>query len=138
VLVGGREAPSMPRGLSKTAQTAWRALVADMSEAGILDRADGPLLEVAAVLVGRMRDARRVIERDGPVIVGARGTLVKSPYLLIEERCQSELRLLMEQLGCGPVGRARLGLLSKPGLSMNQAMSATVGERGLRVVVGGK
>ena len=134
VVVGGRKAPPMPKGLSKVAQAAWKELVRDMMKAGILDAADGPLVEIAAVLLARMRQARAEVEKHGPVIEGARGTLVKSPYLLIEERSGSELRLLMEQLGIGPVGRSRLGLLSKPGLSMVDAMNATVGPRALTVV----
>ena len=83
------------------------------------------------------REARAVVEREGMFIEGQRGP-TKHPAYMIERECAAEVRQLLEHLGVGPTGRARLGLAKKVKKSMTSEMNDKVGERGLRVVGGGR
>ena len=103
-------APRMPRGLSVGAKAAWKELCATLSAQGTLQPGDGPLIEVTAVTLDRMREARRIVEREGFTVAGQRGGLVKHPALMVEQQMSVELRKLAESLGLGATGRARLGL----------------------------
>ena len=138
VVVGGRGVPKMPSGLPERAKTIWKQLVADMSESGVLDRADWPLIEVAAVTMCRMREAREVIRREGMIVDGQRGPTTHAAYK-IERECMAEVRQLLDHLGIGPVGRSRLGLANQKGKGMEAEIASRVPERGsLKVVQGGR
>ena len=138
VVVGGRKVPKMPAYLSPRAKTAWKNLVADMSEANILDSADWPLIEVAANAIAQYRQAVEMLQKEGPVAEGQKGNLTTSPYYRIATEQAKEIRQLLEHLGIGPTGRARLGLQLSAKKSMAAEMNERVGEKGLRVVNGGK
>lgn len=137
VVVAGREQPKMPVGLPPRAKTVWKQLVTDLSASGVLDKADWPLLEVAAITICRMREAREVLTREGLFIEGQRGP-TKHPAYMIERECGMEVRQLLDHLGVGPSGRARLGLAKKVRKDMVAEMNDRVGERGLQVVKGGR
>ena len=136
-LVGGRGVPTMPGDLPDRAKTVWKQLVADMSESGVLDRADWPLVEVAAMTICRMREARAIIKREGLFVDGQRGP-TKHPAYMIERECMAEVRQLLDHLGIGPVGRSRLGLAGGPKKDMASEMADQIGARGLSVVKGGR
>jgi P27 family predicted phage terminase small subunit len=107
VLVGGRSVPPMPRDLTPRMQTAWRAIVRDLDAASLLDRADWAVVEALAVAVGRAREARVIVNRDGVLATNSQRQ-VAHPALGIEERAWREVRQLAEQLPLSPWGRARL------------------------------
>lgn len=137
VVVGGRGVPKMPAGLPDRAKTIWRQLVADMQDSGVLDQADWPLIEVAAMTMCRMREAREVIKREGMIVEGQRGPTTHAAYK-IERECMAEVRQLLDHLGIGPVGRSRLGLAAAKGKDVRTEMESKVPERGLSLVQGGK
>jgi P27 family predicted phage terminase small subunit len=134
----------MPSGLSASAKTAWKTLVEDLRDSGRLDSADWPLIEIAAVTIGRMREARRIVEREGLLAEGQRGAMTKHPAYLIERENAAEVRHLLEHLGVGPVGRARVtgGGPSKPQVkTMKEEFDSKVGpsaRQKLRALEGGK
>jgi P27 family predicted phage terminase small subunit len=136
-LVGGRRVPKMPAGLPSRAKTVWKQLIADMGESGVLDGADWPLVEVAAVTICRMREARDVIAREGLFVEGQRGP-TKHPAYMIERECAAEVRQLLDHLGIGPVGRSRLGLAKAGKKSMTAEMDDQIGRKGLALVEGGR
>lgn len=137
VVVGGRGVPKMPAGLPDRAKTIWKQLVADMQDSGVLDQADWPLIEVAAMTMCRMREAREVIKREGMIVEGQRGPTTHAAYK-IERECMAEVRQLLDHLGIGPVGRSRLGLAAAKGKDVRTEMESKVPERGLSLVQGGK
>jgi P27 family predicted phage terminase small subunit len=108
VVVGGRGSPDMPPGLSERSKSAWRQIVRDLASAGILDRADAFVIEALAVHVGRARDARAIIAKEGLLSKTAHGGAHAA--VGIEERALREVRQLCDQLPLSPWGRARLGL----------------------------
>ena len=136
-VIGGRKIPKMPAGLPKPAQTLWRNTIEIMSEAGVLDQVDGPIVESFVMTMHRMREARKVIEREGMFIEGQRGP-TKHPAVAVERDCQIEVRQLADHLGIGPSGRARLGMTSKVKKDMTADMNDRVGHAGLRAIEGGR
>jgi P27 family predicted phage terminase small subunit len=109
ILIGGRDAPPMPRGLSGPMQTIWRQVVRDLAGANVLDRADWAIVEAFVVTVARAREARALVQAHGLITANSQGA-VANPALLIEERAWKEVRQLAEQLPLSPLGRARLNL----------------------------
>lgn len=77
--------------------------------AGICDRADWPLVEIVALRIARMRQARRVVDREGMTTMSTKGTVMVHPAARLEREAAAEVRQLLDQLGIGPIGRARLG-----------------------------
>ena len=107
-VIGGRAEPDMPRGLSERSKRAWRQIVRDLAAANILDRADAFVIEALAIHVGRAREARAIIAREGLLSKTAHGGAHAA--VGIEERAWREVRQLADQLPMSPWGRARLGL----------------------------
>jgi P27 family predicted phage terminase small subunit len=109
VVVGGREAPPMPRGLNPRQQTCWNYIIADLLRAEMVDHADAGIIEAAAVAWARAREARVHVNREGLVESTPQGR-VENRYLAIERASWKEFRALAESLPLSPWGRSRLGL----------------------------
>ena len=147
--VGDAGVPVKPSTLDAATSRAWDELAGVMAAGGILDQADGLLLEVAATTLAVYRAARREVlgakgkRGEGLTAEGQKSAKVAHPTLGTLTRAGSELRQLMDQLGVGPVGRARLGIATggEAGKDPEKAMDDVVGESGrtrLRAVGGGK
>lgn len=103
--------PPMPTGLSATAKTAWKNLVDDLQASALLDSADAALYEAFAVQFSRAREARRLIDRHGMLVPGAReGQLVANPMIRVEREALKAVQSLAAELAIGMGTRARLGL----------------------------
>lgn len=122
VLVGGRGELRMPRGLDKECRAAWRELHSQC--AAVLDQADAAMLEVAAVALGRTRQARASITAHGMTVqverVG-RGRVaytdtVPNPAIRLERDYTAMLHRAMLELGIGPTARARFSGAGVQGL----------------------
>ena len=109
VVIGGRTAPRMPRGLDYRMKVAWNTIVRDLTSADAIDRADAGVLEAAAVAWARAREARVHVNREGLVEGSSQGR-VENRYLVIERASWKEFRALAESLPLSPWGRARLGM----------------------------
>ena len=107
-----------------------------MDAAGILDKADWPLIEVAANTIAFYRHAVDMCNTEGMIADGQKGNPTTSPWYRIANEQAKEIRQLLEHLGIGPVGRSRLGLSTSQGKSLQQEMNDQLGA--LRVVQGGK
>lgn len=137
VVVGGREAPPMPKGLPKAAQDVWKVVVADLTDSKVLDRADWSVVEVFAVTVARYRQARDELAAwPGLLTEGQKGSAVVNPLATFERDTGKLVVSLAEQLGLSPTGRARLGLaVKKGGDTVGQSLdSPQVPPRRLRAV----
>jgi P27 family predicted phage terminase small subunit len=128
----------MPTDLSTEAKAAWRLLVRSLREDGALHSTDGPLLEAAAVCLGRLREARGLLAREGLTVRGDRGSVVH-PALRIELGAIAQLRALLAELGLGPSARARLGLVELRRDSAERELDEEIGPSPrLRAVAGGR
>jgi P27 family predicted phage terminase small subunit len=124
-----------PTGLTQMQKTAWRTIVADLETGGILDHADAGLIEAAAVFWGRAREARATVNKEGLIARSVRG-YTAHPLLAVERESWAQFRMIAEQLGLGPVARARLGLAGK-GKSMEEEIQNNIGPSARLRVVGG-
>jgi len=107
------EKPKPPPGLFREAGTAWRQLVRELQAIGTLHSSDRHLIELAAVCLGRLRQARAAIAKTGLEVRGDRGAVV-APAVRIEISAMRELRALLSELGLSPTSRSRLGIEASP------------------------
>ncbi len=122
VVVGGRTAPAMPRGLNGREQTCWRYIVTDLTRADAIDHADAGVIEAAAVAWAIAREARAARHRDGLFAETPQGTIVGRAVTL-ELLAWDKFRALAESLPLSPWGRARLGLKGAgPGDQVNPSL----------------
>lgn len=134
LVLGGRVKPGdpfpkAPDSLSPEARRVWRNLVAQLIAGGIYDRADATMVETAAGLVVRLRQARRLLDDlaagriDVPMAFGktrrssaldvfiapsVRG-MVRNPVAAHEAELSTALRLALTEIGLSPAGRTRVG-----------------------------
>ena len=113
--VADGQRPRQPDGLFPEAVTAWAEIVAELGRLGILDSADGVLLETAAVCTGRFRQARALLAEEGLTTRGDRGAVV-NPLVRIELSAIAQVRQILSELGLSPTSRARLGLVEEAAL----------------------
>lgn len=138
LVVGGRRAPRMPNGLNDRAKTAWRQVVDDLLSSGVIDRADSTVIEILATAVGRYRDARTVLNREGILAENSQGR-VAHPAVGIAERAEQRILQIADRLPLSPWGRTRLNLLLSSGgdEGAEADMEATIGRPPRLKVVGG-
>lgn len=144
LLVGGRDKPSCPSYLTKSAKKAFKLLVKDLWEAGILDHADAPLLITAAMLWGDAIEASEDVKQRGIVVEVLRGARdggdgyyvrEKNPSVQIKNDALAQFRQCCDLLGIGPSARARLAHL---GVKSNDTANKIPGLEKLRAIRGGK
>lgn len=102
-----------PKGLSESMTEAWKTIVQDLADQGTLERTDRVLIEAAAVMWGRARDARGIIDTEGYRSATVRGTWTANPMIAVERESWKELRMLSDQLPLTRAARKRLGLADK-------------------------
>ncbi len=124
LIVGGRRKPACPKHLQGAARTAYRMIVNDLWDSGVLDSADRLLVVTAAMHLGAAIDAQAAVAKLGqlyPVTRGARDgnpgykVLESNPATRILRDSLTEFRQCCELLGIGPSARAKLSSLSVRG-----------------------
>jgi P27 family predicted phage terminase small subunit len=94
----------------------------------VLDSSDRHLIELAAVCLGRLRQARAAIAKSGLEVRGDRGVVV-APAIRVELSTIRELRSLLSEIGLSPTARSRLGI-EPPQESMADFLERTLGDTG--------
>ena len=124
VVPGGRPNDArpmpVPSGLDPEMRRAWHTIVRDLTEVGVLAQSDGLIVEAAAVVIGRARQARAQLRRgtgerevDGLLERGSQGWGV-SALVRLERESWAEFRQLSSLLGLDPSTRARLAGSATP------------------------
>jgi P27 family predicted phage terminase small subunit len=127
--------PKPPAGLFREALAVRRELVCELERVGTLHSADRHLIELAAVAVGRMRQARALIAKEGLTARGDRGSVVH-PAVRVELSAMRELRALLSELGLSPTSRSRLGVANQDLRDIFER-AGVVPHRRLRGIAGG-
>jgi P27 family predicted phage terminase small subunit len=96
-------------------------------EQGTFDRLDLPIIHLACAQWQRAAGARRVLAQDGMFAAGSQGQIVSHPAMRQERDATREFMRIMESLGAGPVGRARMGLAVLTGQRMLADLDAAIG-----------
>lgn len=114
VVMRGRDGLVAPDHLDDECKAAWAQLREDC--AAVLDAADAAMLEVAAVALGRFRQARKDISERGFIVTvhkqGREASWdeeVPNPSIKAEREYAATLHRAMVELGIGPSARARFG-----------------------------
>lgn len=99
-----------PANFNEWQHEAWEELVSLLNELDVLDNADAPTVETAAAMLGRMREARYLLNRevDMGVEESQRGARRASPYWAIEREAGLQVSKLLGELGLSPAARAKL------------------------------
>ena len=101
-----------PSYLDAKGKEAWNGAATALRRKGILDSADGKLLELFASSYSIFRRAEALIKRNGLLIkqAGPRGRIVrvKNPAIAIRSKAWSEVTELFSSLGIGPIARRKL------------------------------
>jgi P27 family predicted phage terminase small subunit len=96
-----------PDWLSDDARAVWDAL-----DTAVIERADADALAVYCCAVADYARARTQLDQSGPLIRGAKGSLIKNPLVMIVRDAAATISRLSQQLGIGqaPEGRSDAGL----------------------------
>ena len=98
--------PVMPRGMSPRAQGIWRRQLKSLPP-GIITAVDGAALRCYCEAVSRYEEAARLLEAEGPLAEGQRGT-IKSPLHQIVRDNAMLVRSFAKDLGFLPSAREGL------------------------------
>ena len=90
------------------ASAMWRKLAPTLSRAVGLVGEQQVTLEEYVVTVVRIREGERAIKRDGMVVPGAMGGVVKNPWTTVLNQYRSHLRSLTGELGLSPASATRI------------------------------
>jgi P27 family predicted phage terminase small subunit len=105
-------APTMPRGMSRRAQSVWRRQIKALAGTGILTAADGDCLRVYCESVDRYIVASQMLAVDGPLIVGQKGNDVRNPLTQIVRDNAALVRTFGRDLGFSPGSREGLHVVA--------------------------
>ncbi|MBT9161008.1 MAG: hypothetical protein DDT26_02305 [Dehalococcoidia bacterium] len=117
LIIGGKRKPACPKELTGHARKAFRALLSDLWDSGILDAADRTMVVTAAMHYGLAMDAQEKVQELGavyPVTRSAKGkqsgqvVLEANPAVKILREALLAYRQCCDILGIGPTARARL------------------------------
>lgn len=103
------KAPTMPRGLCKPAQDAWRAYWAD-HVSGATTGSDLPLLIRWVKNLDRYFRLVATADRN-PVVTGSKSQVVGNPLYALALKIEQSIVDAERQLGIGPLNRLKLGLV---------------------------
>jgi P27 family predicted phage terminase small subunit len=104
-------APRMPAGLGAEEQRIWRWLVRQLAERAVpLAPCDMPAMRDYCLCTVRLRETEDAITRDGAMIAGRQGGLVKHPLFAVAAGYRNQLARLGSLFGLTPGDRARLDL----------------------------
>ena len=90
------------------ASALWRQLAPTLARSVGLVGEQQVALEDYCVTVARMRQGERAISRDGMVVEGAMGGLVKNPWTTVLNQYRAHLRSLIGELGLSPSAATRI------------------------------
>jgi len=113
-VISGR--PRVPRHLSKEEKVEFRAFCRQLESRRSLTPADGPLIELAAILRVRQREAAQKVKEDGLIVkyprLDSNGQTQmvskRNLYLDIAETSESKLQSLLDRLGFTPINRPKV------------------------------
>ena len=86
----------------------WKQLAPTLARSVGLVGEQQVTLEDYCVTVARIRQGERAISRDGMVIPGAMGGMVKNPWTTVLNQYRPHLRSLIGELGLSPASATRI------------------------------
>ncbi|MDY8107768.1 phage terminase small subunit P27 family [Fulvimarina sp. 2208YS6-2-32] len=101
------ELPKAPTVLSREGKAEWKRVAAILVGRRVLTDADLGILEAYCMAFSRMREAERIIARDGSTVVNAKGEHKRHPASSLQDAAIKTFRLCAGELGLTPDARSR-------------------------------
>lgn len=98
-----------PEDMPESGKQAWREIVPQLVQVGLVDRVDRLALEAMCTQWARFKQAGRVVNAQGHLVRGVSG-LREHPSLKTERDAASAFFRIAEHYGLTPIARTRLGL----------------------------
>lgn len=114
--------PCMPTWLCPRAVQVWRGLATSLVKAGLLTSVDGNSFAIYCNAYARYLEAEEVLVKDGPVIKGPKGGLVKSPWLAVQKEAAELSNRLGAEFGITPSSRTRVSVPPPDSLKPGDAL----------------
>lgn len=99
---------ALDEAIADEAALLWRKLSPTLVRSVGLVGEQQVTLEEYVITVARIRQGERAIARDGMVIPGAMGGVVKNPWTTVLNQYRSHLRSLTGELGLSPASATRI------------------------------
>lgn len=104
--------PAIPVGkpdwLSPMASAEWDRVAPQLEKMRILSDVDVMPLAAYCEAVGRFIEASRILETQGALVLGYRGSLVKNPAAQIVKDALADMKALAQEFGMTPSSRSRV------------------------------
>ena len=105
--------PTCPAWLDKYAKAAWKQLVPQLDDMGVLTKIDGQALTLLCQTWGKWRRAEEMIQKHGEVYpiktdAGEVKYLQQSPYVSIARSASDQLARMFREFGMTPSARTRI------------------------------
>jgi len=110
-ITGTGELRDPPGHFSADARAIWKQVV-DILPPGVLQRADGFVVETLVDAIVLYRRARATIERDGEMIDTVKGP-IRHPAAVSLQQHRQAIAGCCNSLGMSPQGRAKIGLVAE-------------------------
>jgi P27 family predicted phage terminase small subunit len=106
-------APDKPTHLDQIGSEAWDHVVALFAEMGMLNKADGVLIEIYASCYSSYRSALAMVAKTGQVLLvreedGKRVEVKRNPYSVELHKYRDALCRMLAEMGMTPSGRSRV------------------------------
>ena len=103
--------PLKPEWLGEIAAKVWDETVADLAAIdGFLTSVDAGALSLYCHAWQEFHEARELIKRDGLVVKGREGVLVRHPALMVKKHATDTIASIGSKFGLTPVSRASLAI----------------------------
>lgn len=106
--------PKKPAGLSAAAGRVWDHVMREMRATKAIRPVDAEVLEVYCETVVRYRTAEKRLVKEGPLVEGQKGELVKNPLHQIVRDNAHVIRVYARELGLTPSARSGITLPEAP------------------------
>ena len=101
---------NVPKDMKKDGRIFWKSIGNILIEHDVLTELDRYPFEIMSRLYQQIKDTQVILDHDGLVIDGDKGTLKRHPAAMIQTKAISEFRQLAAEFGLFPSSRERLGV----------------------------
>ena len=117
--------PTMPKGLSKYQQKAWKEIIARLSQTKVITKVDDLALREYCAICEEIEDIKKTISDEGYTVVNGRGGTSAHPLLATLERFRKLKKSYLESYGLTGASRSRVEPVdnSKEYFDVNQLLS---------------
>lgn len=126
IVLAGRDLPDAPPHFQEDEAAIWDIIVICIEP--ILDTADFAAVEGASTMLARARQAKRLVEQEGLVVVNEKGRAVLHPALILERQSLQAFVVFADRLGLSPVARAKLGMQLVKGKAAKEQLEDSIGK----------